>query len=267
MMRLAIAALLIAPVAPASAQTLFGWSGSWEISQKREICTMRHAASGITVTRSVNARNSFGVTSPGWSFESGKGYSILLLESGTEIATGWAYGGNMRGSPSGFSMEVGDDELVAVFAARTVTVHFYYREQGDLAFAMPPSAMAFQDLQRCIADIDAHKGGSGAPAVTPPRLRDTQEDLMTVDDYPPAARRAEVDGTVTARLTVTAIGYPSACAVIASSGSEILDQTTCDIYQRRARFEPALDAKGRPTTGSYDFTKQWILPPRVPVQN
>ena len=273
MMRVAVAALLIVWTTPASAQTLFSRSGGWEISQKGEFCIMRHAPAGITATRSVNGRMALDVTSPNWSFVNGQDYSLQLIAPDMPVVTGWrSTGSSMAGGPSGFSMMLYDkdqltDELTALFAARTVTVHFYSGEQGDLTFAMPPSATAARDLDRCLADIKAHEGGSGRPAVTPPRLRGTQEDLMTPDDYPVAAIRSQTGGTATVRLTVTAIGYPSACAVIAPSGSELLDKTTCGIYQRRARFEPALDAKGRPTTGTYDFTKQWIVPPITSVPN
>jgi TonB family protein len=261
--RFAAAALLLAAATPASAQTLFGWSGGWEISQKREFCTMRHEAAGITVTKAAtNGRISFGVTSPGWSFDTPREYWVNLSESGVELANGWAAGGSVPGWPAGFSMDqMGDEELAGLFGARTVTVHFVNRDHVDVSFAMPPSAMALHDLDRCIADITAHESGSGAPAVTPPRLRVPQADLMTPEDYPPAAIRAQVSGTVTVRLLVTAIGYPAACTVIAPSGSEVLDKTTCGIYFRRARFEPARDAKGRATTGSYDLTKQWVVPP------
>lgn len=254
--------------APASAQTLFGWSGGWEITQKREFCTMRHAgAAEIVVTKTAAlGRTAFSATSLNWSFDSRKDYSLILLDSGNALVTGWAYGDRMPVSPSGFSIDVNDDELISLFAAHTVTVHFYFGEQADLTFAMPPSATAARDLNLCVADIRAHEGGSSAPAVTPPHLIGTQEELMTVDDYPAAAWRAEVDGTVTVRLTVTAMGYPSACVVIESSGHEGLDTAACRIYQRRARFEPARDEKGRPTRGSFDFTKQWILPPPRPLQ-
>lgn len=267
-MRCGIAALLIAAAAPASAQASFGWNGDWEISQKGEFCTMRHQAGGVTVTRSVQGRTSLGVTSPNWSFVNGQEFSVDLREGDNSLVIGWATGGSMAGYPSGFSMTLDDkDQLAALFAARTVTVHFYYGDHEDLTFAMPASAMGMENLDRCVAGIKAQEGGSGAAAVTPPRLRGTQENLMTIDDYPPAAIRSQTSGTVTVRLRVTAIGYPGACAVIAPSGSALLDKTTCSIYQRRARFEPALDAKGRATTGSYDFIKQWIAPPATSLQN
>jgi len=50
------------------------------------------------------------------------------------------------------------------------------------------------------------------------------------------------------------------CQVTRSSGSPDLDQATCDNIRRRARFNPATDGDGNPTTGSYASTMRWVIP-------
>jgi protein TonB len=45
-----------------------------------------------------------------------------------------------------------------------------------------------------------------------------------------------------------------------SSGSPDLDQATCDNVRRRARFAPATDGEGNPTTGSYTNSIRWVIP-------
>jgi protein TonB len=50
---------------------------------------------------------------------------------------------------------------------------------------------------------------------------------------------------------VTPEGRAANCQVTGSSGSSILDQAACAGMERYARFNPALDAAGNPTTGSY----------------
>ena len=71
------------------------------------------------------------------------------------------------------------------------------------------------------------------------------------DNYPSAALRKEIEGTVGVRVTVGPDGRVSSCSVSGSSGSGDLDSAACDGMTRYARFEPALDAGGNPTSGSF----------------
>jgi len=82
--------------------------------------------------------------------------------------------------------------------------------------------------------------------VEPARARANLAGLISSDDYPPSALRNEEQGTVRVRLTVDASGRVTGCSVTASSGSSQLDQTTCRLLQRRARFTPARDNTGQP---------------------
>ena len=71
------------------------------------------------------------------------------------------------------------------------------------------------------------------------------------DNYPSAALRKEIEGTVAVRVTVGPDGRVSGCTVSGSSGSGDLDSAACDGMTRYARFEPALDPGGSPTSGSF----------------
>ena len=78
-------------------------------------------------------------------------------------------------------------------------------------------------------------------------------DLRTVfsgDDYPRDAQIKGEEGTAQARLSVDAKGKVSACTIIRSSGSQSLDEATCRILKRRARFIPAHDANEEPVPTS-----------------
>ena len=71
------------------------------------------------------------------------------------------------------------------------------------------------------------------------------------ENYPSRALREEVEGTVGVRVTVTPDGRATGCSVTASSGSSVLDEAACRGMERYARFDPALDRSGNPTSGSY----------------
>lgn len=92
-------------------------------------------------------------------------------------------------------------------------------------------------------------------------------------DYPSAALQKQIEGTTGFRVTVGPDGFVTQCQIISSSGSSELDQATCTNVQRRARFDPALDAQGKPMPGTYANRVRWQIPsfaftelfPRPPV--
>ena len=89
--------------------------------------------------------------------------------------------------------------------------------------------------------------------------------LFSDEDYPAAAVRNREQGPVAFSLAVGADGRPTACSVTESSGSAILDSTTCRLLMMRARFEPARDARGRPTSDTVVGRIIWRLPDDLPA--
>ena len=93
-----------------------------------------------------------------------------------------------------------------------------------------------------------------APPPPPRKVQSAQSakgDLRTLfstDDYPAAAASAGAEGTVQATLTIGPDGRVAACNVTRSSGNSSLDSTTCNILRRRAKYTPARDSNGQPTT-------------------
>ena len=105
------------------------------------------------------------------------------------------------------------------------------------------------------------------PAPPPPRFQPKQPqpkgspaNWATSNDYPSRALREEREGVTGFRVTVGTDGKVVECQVTSSSGSPDLDQATCDNVRRRARFQPATDGEGNPTTGSYANRIRWVIP-------
>lgn len=96
--------------------------------------------------------------------------------------------------------------------------------------------------------------------VEPARAKANLASYVTDDDYPAAALRAEEQGTTGFRLTVGTNGRVSDCQITASSGSRSLDETTCRLMRSRARFTPATDSSGNPTTDTAAGRIRWQLP-------
>jgi protein TonB len=83
---------------------------------------------------------------------------------------------------------------------------------------------------------------------------------VTTEDYPPGALRDGVSGVVGIIVMVAADGRVQACEVTKSSGNQQLDEATCRIYARRARFRPALDADGKPVAARQADRVRWQVP-------
>jgi protein TonB len=104
---------------------------------------------------------------------------------------------------------------------------------------------------------------AGTAQVARPPVQSTG--LITSDDYPAAALRAEEQGAVTVEMAVSADGRVTGCSVRVSSGSSRLDSATCALAVRRFRFTPAADARGRPVAGTASRTVVWRIPEPPPV--
>ena len=94
----------------------------------------------------------------------------------------------------------------------------------------------------------------------PATPRGNRSNWITANDYPRAAERDGAQGTVGYLLAIDPYGRVQNCEIRRSSGHAALDETTCRQLQRRARFNPATDQTGQPTTGSFAGTVRWVLP-------
>jgi protein TonB len=98
----------------------------------------------------------------------------------------------------------------------------------------------------------------------PARPANDPGEWVTREDYPTSALRDEAAGLVGFRLTIDAAGKPTACLVTVSSGTNALDQATCDLVLVRAQFTPATDFSGRAAQGSYSSRVRWVIPEPEP---
>ncbi|MES2444627.1 MAG: TonB family protein [Pseudomonadota bacterium] len=79
-------------------------------------------------------------------------------------------------------------------------------------------------------------------------------------DYPAAAKAARLSGTVGFVLVVDPDGTVSDCTVTSSSGSKLLDSTTCALMTRRARFVAARNSDNEPASARWASAISWTLP-------
>lgn len=92
------------------------------------------------------------------------------------------------------------------------------------------------------------------------RPRNNPGGWVTTNDYRSSWIRSELTGSARFRLTIDSGGRVESCTITASSGHPELDQATCDLVSKRARFDPAKGTDGAPTSGSYSSSVRWELP-------
>lgn len=95
--------------------------------------------------------------------------------------------------------------------------------------------------------------------VEPARARANLGSYVSNDDYPAAAINANQEGVTSFRLDVGPDGRVTNCTVTGSSGSSSLDSTTCRLMRARARFTPARDSNGNPTSDSVSASIRWQI--------
>src|SRR5436309_15926859 len=99
-----------------------------------------------------------------------------------------------------------------------------------------------------------------ASVVAVPKATPIDPSSWFENSYPAEAIKKGIEGSVTFDVDVDAKGKPTACRVLVSSGYEILNQTTCDIVLRQARFVPATGVDGKPVAGHYSNVAIWRMP-------
>ena len=140
------------------------------------------------------------------------------------------------------------------------------------AFDVSGAKGAFARLQACHRRVAAGPGSGWEPAwdfrfdpfrldaAYPRRAVPTYLAVITNDDYPSAAIRAEEQGVSLYRLDVGPNGRASGCTITGSSGSPALDSATCRLLRSRLRFRPARDAEGTAIADTFSGKIVWRMP-------
>lgn len=109
-------------------------------------------------------------------------------------------------------------------------------------------------------EIMAPPPGMGPAIARAPQPRTPVAGWFTPADYPVAALAAREQGRVAMLLVVGQDGRVRQCLITRSSGSAVLDSTSCNIVRRRGRFTPAADFQGNPVDATFNVEWEWRLP-------
>lgn len=103
------------------------------------------------------------------------------------------------------------------------------------------------------------------PPKPAPRARNPGR-WITSSDYPAISMLMNEEGSSTFRLTVGQNGRVPDCRITRASGFKRLDDLTCRLVERRARFYPALSPDGHAVASEYTQTVRWMMAEAGPLR-
>lgn len=107
--------------------------------------------------------------------------------------------------------------------------------------------------------IDTGPGlASIKPAVATPRNDPGR--WVTESDYRTVWINREWTGTARFELQISARGRVTDCRITRSTGHDALDNATCQLIAKRARFNAATDSSGQAVSSTYANSVLWQLP-------
>jgi len=83
---------------------------------------------------------------------------------------------------------------------------------------------------------------------------------LTSQDYPAAALRSGTNALINFRLMIDTMGKPVSCHVQTITIGEGFKDITCRALMRHARFNPGLNAAGKPVAAWYENSVRWVIP-------
>lgn len=84
------------------------------------------------------------------------------------------------------------------------------------------------------------------------------EKVILSSDFPLKVRPNKTDYIVSTTLQVDRKGDVVDCFIEATSGSDVLDDTTCSLLKQRAKFSPAVE-DGNIVVSEYNYVQRWQL--------
>jgi periplasmic protein TonB len=270
-----ILAVCIMPMRAGAAEVL-GTRGGWDIYRNDDSCGMHMEFGGPGATQVTLIEYAAGniailVTNQQWTAKQGQEYDVEYSLNGTTYGGAKAIGTAdyaRSGFVSKFGVEFAED------FAKGSSLHIYLGQQQIDRLSLAGTGVAVAAVHQCLAGVRASQRADArekarwadlpknpfAPPPGTPQPLGNPGNWSTTNDYPSRALREEREGTTGFRVSVGADGRVTDCQVITSSGHADLDAATCDNVRRRARFKPAVDARGNPTTGFYEQSVRWVLP-------
>lgn len=185
------------------------------------------------------------------SWEDLKDVSVGVVPGGTLIGSGHL--GQGEHGTRAVSVLITDQAFLPQFSSASALV-LSHQKIGSVKIPLRASAAAARALRVC-EDNNMRKWVIDPVAWRslrrPPTPVGSISGWLSENDYPITAEIFSVGADVIARLTVGADGTVQKCVGLNRNIFEGFNYSTCDALKRRAKFQPALDEQGRPTSAPF----------------
>lgn len=134
------------------------------------------------------------------------------------------------------------------------------RGRRPVRFEFRSLAKPFAQLRHCTTTLVESWGYDPqvqASLTRPATPATSAADWLRTDDFPIGAAMAGHNGLVQFRLDVDAEGKIAGCYVLARTNPDDFADTTCRAVSKRGKFEPALDAEGKPVRSFFIRKVHW----------
>lgn len=281
----ALAALGLATPSPAAAAPrVLAPSGPWYLDYSPDSCTLVRvfgkADDEVTIRfEQFRPGPQFDLTFVGRAFRSGRLYRPVKLAFGPGQplqAANSALSGDAKtndgrtlhmlfvGSAAlaGIPKDAEDEAPAPQINEKAITeVSLVQREGADFVLKLGPMDKPMEQMRVCMDELMTHWGIDAAKQRTLTRRakpKGSPGEWLGPGDYPETSRLRGESAVIHFRLTVSPEGGVSDCAIQRATKGDAFAKTSCDLIRKRARFEPALDADGKPVASFYVNAVRWM---------
>jgi TonB family protein len=155
-----------------------------------------------------------------------------------------------------YSFNMPMDRFKAGQDARTITVS----ARGlSKTFAVSSIPALLTELEKCRLNLLEHYNASGSGIRNPATPLNPLTSIFSAEDYPMTALTGSDQGRVNVSVLVDEKGQVRDCSIDGSAGAATLDAISCYLIQKRASFNPATGADGKPVRSVYVQRVNWRI--------
>lgn len=252
-------------------------AGPWNIDYSQDSCALRGKfirgkSEALLELRSFSPAEGFSATIASKGFVIAPGDALVRFDP--DLKPHPAIGFNRLKSRGGLVGLTWNDSFIALPAPQPITNQHIaertIREKSilgvELSGSVRPSVFLttgemngpMNAVRKCLDELVTHWGIDAETQKTLSRTVKPIEQMawarILQNNYPPEMIAKDQSGIVRVRLMVGTDGRPTSCHIQFPSPDISFETVTCEKLMKVARFEPALDAGGRPVA-SYFVTK------------
>jgi len=186
-----------------------------------------------------------------------QGKAEILLSDGSRPAWAYFWSAASKGN-SLTAIDLPRSSLAPLFRGGSLTV----RAGKQLNYTLMPTgtAKAIEALSKCEADLLKSWGMDEAAQAALAKLPEREgEPFFRPDDYPEDLLTKGVQGSVGILMSVDEAGRLTECRAVETSGTPALDEATCNVVRKRARFRPAQRKDGKPMAALTYWRVNWQI--------